>query len=316
MAFRIKRKEKIGKAVRRIAGEQIDKAIGEIEDDQLDRHETVHQVRKRCKKIRGLVRLVRPSFEDVYDRENAWYRDAARTLSYIRDAQSIIETYDALVQRFQDEIAADTFDSIRKTLVERRQKVAEDEVGIDERLDQFLKRMQLGRERVDAWKLDDDEFDTVAAGLAKTYRRARKAMDRAYDEPTSENFHQWRKRVKYHWYHARILRSLWEPVVGAHRDAADELADMLGDEHDLAVLGETLVSEPADFGDCSAVETFLALVDRRRLELRADAHSLGRRLLAEKPKHLCRRLACYWKIWRARSKTQHVQLDALLAVTA
>lgn len=48
--------------MRRIAAEQIERAIAEIDDTGLDRHETVHQVRKRCKKVRGLVRLVRPAF--------------------------------------------------------------------------------------------------------------------------------------------------------------------------------------------------------------------------------------------------------------
>lgn len=32
-------------------GVQIDKAIGELRDEELDRHEAVHQVRKRCKKL-------------------------------------------------------------------------------------------------------------------------------------------------------------------------------------------------------------------------------------------------------------------------
>ena len=71
MAFQILADESVEEAVQRIVREQIDKAIDEINDRELDRHETVHQVRKRCKKIRGLIRLVRPQLEDTYDRENA-----------------------------------------------------------------------------------------------------------------------------------------------------------------------------------------------------------------------------------------------------
>jgi CHAD domain-containing protein len=77
--------------VRRIAVEQISAMLGEIDDASLGRDETVHQLRKRCKKLRGLVRLVRPGFED--DRsENATFRDAARGLSALRDADVLIET--------------------------------------------------------------------------------------------------------------------------------------------------------------------------------------------------------------------------------
>ena len=47
---------------------------------------TVHDVRKRCKKVRGLLRLVRPGLGPDYRRANADVRDAARELSSLRDA--------------------------------------------------------------------------------------------------------------------------------------------------------------------------------------------------------------------------------------
>ena len=77
MAYRIRTKDDdVEQAVRRIACEQIDRALAEIDDDGLDFARKVHQVRKRCKKLRGLVRLVRPAL-DAYGRENAAFRDAA-----------------------------------------------------------------------------------------------------------------------------------------------------------------------------------------------------------------------------------------------
>lgn len=55
--------------VRHIGKNQVDKALAKIDDNALDIHNTVHQIRKRCKKVRGLVRLVRPYFDD-YSSEN------------------------------------------------------------------------------------------------------------------------------------------------------------------------------------------------------------------------------------------------------
>ena len=57
MGYRIRQKESVQDAIQRIATEQIDKAIAEIEDAARDRHEVIHQVRKRCKKLQALVRL-------------------------------------------------------------------------------------------------------------------------------------------------------------------------------------------------------------------------------------------------------------------
>ncbi len=208
MPYRLRKQEPVEEAVRRIATEQIGRCLGEIADSDLDRHKTVHQVRKRCKKIRGLIRLVRPSFE-AYQHENGCFRDAARRLSYIRDAQSIIETFDKLVDCFADQIDASAFASIRGQLMERRQQIADDAAGLNRRLDDFRASMDEARRRVEGWSLQRDGFDAVAGGLSKTYGRGRKAMKRAYNSPTSENFHEWRKRTKYHWYHARLLESVW-----------------------------------------------------------------------------------------------------------
>ena len=88
--------ERIDEAVRQIAAEQIDKAIAEIDDADLTAHETVHQVRKRCKKLRALARLVRPGFPS-YKKENAFFRDLARGLSGARDAQVMCDAYNRLV---------------------------------------------------------------------------------------------------------------------------------------------------------------------------------------------------------------------------
>ncbi len=65
--------------LRKIAASQINRAIAEIDDPDLEPHKTVHQVRKRCKKLRGLVRLVRDAF-DAYKVENVSFRDAAAQL--------------------------------------------------------------------------------------------------------------------------------------------------------------------------------------------------------------------------------------------
>ena len=298
MPFRLKHDEPIEAGIQRLCREQVDRAIDEIEDDDLDRHDTVHQVRKRCKKLRGALRLVRGGLADgdTFSRENAWFRDSARTLSYVRDAEALIETYDALMERFEDEIDSQAFDSIRQVLEQRRKTIADEEMDIDldERLTRFLSRMCLARERIADWILKGDSFDeAIQPGLEKTYGRARKTFAKAMKDPSDEAFHEWRKRVKYHWYHCRLLRDIWPRVMRARRDEADRLADLLGNDHDLAVLRQTLGTEN-DLGSLDGTAALLGLAAQRRKELRRKVRPLGRRLLAEKPKHLSRRLSTYW----------------------
>jgi CHAD domain-containing protein len=299
MAFRILADESVAEAVERIAREQIDNAIDEINDEELERHEVVHQVRKRCKKIRGLIRLVRPQFGDTYGRENAWYRDSARRLSDVRDAQSIIETFDELLDHFQDQIDREAFSPIRQQLMDRRKKVVEDEVDLCERLDAFLERMHEGRERVAAWRLGEKGFNAVQGGLIKTYGRGCTAMTEAYQNPSTETFHEWRKRVKYHGYHMRLLRPIWPGPMQARCEEADVLSDYLGDDHDLSVLRETLLERPDDFGGEETIQALLGLTTQRQVKLRARAKRLGARLYAEPPKRFAKRLRGYWNAWRS-----------------
>ncbi len=181
MGYRIEHQEPTTEAIRRIACEQIDKAIDEIHDSDLDRHETVHQVRKRCKKLRGLVRLVRPCMEEVYQQENAWYRDCARALSDIRDAQALVECCEDLLQRFERTFAQDTFAELYQKLILYRDRSAATTADVDERLQVFLDRMKEGRARVQEWPLEEEGFDLLQDGLIKTYGRGRRAMTTAYE---------------------------------------------------------------------------------------------------------------------------------------
>jgi hypothetical protein len=87
-------------------------------------------------------------------------------------------------------------------------------------------------------------------------------------------------------------------MLGVHREAANELSDLLGDDHDLAILRKTLLGEPESFGSETDVQAFLGLIDRRRLELQSQARPLGECLFAEEPGQLADRFRTYWGTWK------------------
>lgn len=294
MAFRLKPEEAVDEAVRRIVGEQINKALADTVE--LERHEAVHEVRKRCKRIRGVVRLVRPGFEDTYQRENAAFRDAARALSELRDAEAMLETFDALMASFEGEVDRRSLGHVRRALTLRRQQLAEN-WDLDARLKDFRTRMLAAKDRVEEWSLAPGGAKAALSGLTKTYRRGRSAMGAAYADPAPERFHEWRKRVKYHRYHCRLLRSPWNRPMKARWKEVKQLSDLLGDEHDLAVFRDILLADRAAFG-ADRVEVLVGLADRRVQQLRLEAKTLGARVYAEKPKRLRRRLGAYWGAWR------------------
>ena len=293
MGFRFKNREAVEAGLKRIAREQIDRALEELADRELDRHDAVHQVRKRCKKLRGVLRLVRPVFESDFDAENAWYRDAARHLSWVRDAQSSLDSFVKLAARYRRQLKRSTTEEIGDWLADRRDQAAADEDALAAVLDEFRERLVAGRARIGQWELAAEGFEAVAGGLATTYGRGRRAMAQAYESADTVHFHEWRKRVKYHWYHLRLLQTLHPALFKVQRDQAARVGELLGEEHDLALLRDLLdSSDVAALGDTSVL---LALVDRRRKQLRRKAHTPGMLLYCEKPKQLVRRLGCYWQ---------------------
>ena len=288
--------ETVVDGVRRIAYEQIDLAVAELHDEALGRHAAIHQVRKRCKKLRALLRVVRPVLGKTFATENAHVRDAARRLSDLRDATALLETYDALMARVADEVDRRPFGPIRRALTLRRRALAED-LDLDARVVVFLDDLHALRDRVASWPLDAEGFAALDGGLRKTYRRGRRTMAHAYAAPSPETFHAWRKRVKYHWYHVRLLHGLWPALMTTRGEALSHLASLLGTEHDLAVLHETLHAEPHRFGRIRHLPAFVSLLEQRRAELQAEARPLGTRLFAEKPDALSRRFEAFWQAW-------------------
>lgn len=277
--------------LQRIARIQIDRGLGEL--DEGDRHHAVHAVRKRGKKVRALLRLVRPAAPELYRRENAAFRDTMRRVSTDRDAGVAVETYDDLLARFSEDGMAEELAPVRAALAQRRAEVLGEE--LDTRLHAIRMDLTAARERVGDWQLEGDGFDVLAGGLAKTYGRARARMDDAYADASSPAFHLWRKRTKYHRYHLRLLQDAWTPVLKAHRRQVHELTDLLGDDHDLAVLRQDLLVDPERFGDERLVAALCGLLDRRRAELQAAAQTVGPRCFAEDPERLVSRLRTYWE---------------------
>jgi hypothetical protein len=84
-------------------------------------------------------------------------------------------------------------------------------------------------------------------------------------------------------------------VLTARAQAAREISNILGEDHDLALLRAFLNSEtdpPVPFREISRIE---ALCLSRQAELRAQARPPGKRLLAEGSKGLRRRIDTYWR---------------------
>ena len=299
MAYSLKSGESVREGIIRIGIDQLDRAIRELTDEHLSLPEQVHQARKRFKKIRGLLRLVRPAMEDTYSRENAWFRDAGRELATVRDAEVAVKTVAKLEERFRDQIGSATLTHVKIRLQHQRNEISPAADDLLQQAAHLAHRLTNARGRVSEWTLSAEGFDAIGPGLKKTYKRARKCLGKALKNATPAALHELRKRIKYHGYHLRLLRRVWPSLMKGFRRAAKQVARLLGDDHDLVVLEEAVCRAPQLNADQHGVEVLKALIAQHQQRLRGEAFAVARRLLAEKPKRFRDRLGAYWETWQA-----------------
>ena len=274
--------------VRQVADDQIGAALASLTGEGA-LEPRVHDVRKRMKKLRGLLRLVRPGLGKHYKSENAEFRDIARLFSDIRDKQVLTQTLEGLAEKAGD----DSLSPLIAWAGERRDAMLH-EHDLPGRLEEAANRLEDARIRATAWPVDGTSHEVIAGGLKKTYGRARKNWRKAGRDPENDELlHQWRKRVKYHWYHCRLLREAWPEPMLARVDTLDELSDVLGDDHDLVVLRATLDEASKDLPK-AARKRVAELAAAESEVLRKRAFGLAAQMLGEKKGQLADRLAGYW----------------------
>ena len=309
MAYRLKRREGIASGVRRIVAEELARAIDELEGRRSEDAATaVHEARKHLKKARAAIRLVRYDLgADLRRSENAALRDAQALLSGVRDADVLLETLARLNNVSDGRLPAGAVRALRGALRQRRNAARrnEDRTGA-------IAELQAVQGRLDGWPLHDESFTTAANGLRRIYRDGRRAQQAAYQTDAAEPWHEWRKRVKDLWYAARILRPVAPLELGAVVDEADQLAELLGDFHDLAVLRAALDDHPEATTDQQA-EYLRAAIDDAATDLRRRAVPLGLRLYAEPPQRFIERVEAYWDARAAQRDAEAQWLDGATA---
>jgi len=293
MAFRLRSKDRsVEQGLRRIAREQVDGALKAIADGDAAR--ATHTVRKACKKVRALVRLVRPAFA-AYSDENAAFRDLARGLSGSRDAKVLHDTAERLLREAPDRIDGRRIRPLRQALAEMQAQQSGD-CGNDA-LALAGAALEEARGRIGDWSLDAGGWDALEGGLVKVYRKGRKAAAGLAPGDGIAAHHEVRKLVKYHWYHLRLLQPLWPPVIRARAGEASALGDLLGLHHDIAVLAGRLEAGGSLAGHGGA-DILLDLAVGRGA---AIERKLGRplaRLYAQSPDALGEHWHALWQVWR------------------
>ncbi len=299
------RDEALGPGIKRICLECLDRACAALAHPDEGREIGIHTARKAMKRARAMIRLTRDVVgEAAFRNENAVLRDAARGIATTRDRTVRLLTLDRLAERHAASLPAGTFASLRDALTVEQGPEAT-AVGAPAEIIDSLTTLRTCRRRFAAWAPEGtgpggvaDDFAVIATGLRRVYRQGRSRMKEAYRLGNEAAFHRWRKSAKYLRYQIEALEPAWPEVLGSLAAAADRLAETLGDEHDCALLSETVPTAPDLLPDDAERRLLAALVAEEQDRLRRLARPLGERVYAEPPAAFVARLGAYWAAWR------------------
>lgn len=296
MTYRFRGKDSsVGHAVQRIAREQVDGAITAIAGKEPAL--ATHEVRRCCKKVRALVRLVRPGLECARH-ENQSFREIAALLSGSRDAKVLLDTFDLLTADVPVELDRNSLDKVRQRLSDHRDQAAP--IPGADPLEEARVRLGTAAARIQNWAIAGDGkhggWQAIEGGLLRVYREGREGARALQVGAPAETWHDLRKQVKYHWYHTRLLEPVWPGPMRQREGQLGRLGEALGEHHDICVFAAHVGSQPDGFG--AAGEALQVLANARRVQIEEAALPQLQRLYAQSPKALEKYWHTLWRIWR------------------
>lgn len=289
--YRFEPLEPAPQAVRRLTCGVLDAALEWLggADRALDLR--VHETRKLLKRLRALLELGASVIEPAALREEEQAaREAARSLADVRGQAALLGCLGDLVERSPGLLADDALAHVRATLGAETQRTSEARPALEQASAILTRARALAQNlpllaEVHGWA-------ALAPGFRASYRRARRAFDRASSHPSAERLHAFRTPAKRHLYQVELLERAWEGPLRAQRQELAELGELLGDHHDLSLLREALSGRAELAAERAALE---AAMDARLRKLERSALGLSGHCFAERPGAITRRFGAYFR---------------------
>ena len=281
MSERVGRHEAVGRALGRLVAEDLAAAQADLDGDG-SAEERIHRARQRLKRLRTLLRVIEPARPGEVAAATRALAAVARLLAEPRDADVA-----AASARGLREIAAPGEDASLDRIVAELDRKAEAAHRHAAPVRQASERLAAAEAELGRLPRGLDGIALFERALARSYRRGWRAMRQARSSLATPDLHRWRKAVKDYWNLIRLARKRLPRRVRSSAADLGRLGELLGLDHDHAVLAERLALSPEpDPG----LMRHLSLIARERGRLEDEAFRLGTLLYRRRPRKQARRL--------------------------
>jgi CHAD domain-containing protein len=299
MAARFDVSESLDQAFARVAAEEAAavRAALAIADDI---EEAVHRARRNIKRVRALLRLARPALGKRFARANHAWRDAAYMFAGERDSAVALRSFDRVAQTCHDDLPPEKVAAIRECLMASAAEADQLHTSSADATKAALDLAESATARLE-WPRGRADLE---AGLRRAQQRLRQSWKRARRQTDAENMHEWRKRLKDVAAQTGLLRNVLSKQAARRRVEMQELAEVLGEEHDLAILCRKLDELGPSRGTKTARDRLMRAAEQRQGELRRSALEKAEALTAEAPKAFAREIAGRWSRAHGHARKQ------------
>lgn len=300
MAYRLNPAQPVAEEVRRVAAHQFTLAVARLTsagDGTPDG--SVHTARRHVKKVRALIRLVRPVLGRRYRDVDRRLRAVNRILAPIADAQATAAMLPGVVWRRGGDLPADLVARLRDS-VTRRESMAYEDAALNDAFGTTAALLRAECDAIGEWRLRHNGFRAVARGLESTARKSRRAMRKALAGSRVDDYRTWRQLAKYHWLQVRLLTARCGGGLDLDERRLEALDGYLGDCRNCAILREVLTSDSQL--DRTDAARGLQAVRRYERQLRRCARRIGTAIYDETPKDFVRRVERLWRTTTRRTR--------------
>ena len=295
MSYQLRQSGSLGDNLSRICRKQIEDAIAVAKGEKPARDTPVHETRKHLKRARAAMQLIRKEIgRGLYREQDRCLRDVGRLTSDIRDAEARLQTVRELKGITKRGRAAQYAHLETMLMLELENFVA----AFAEWHMQALPLLERAQAAMDKWALDHFNGKQLRRAVQSSYKRAREALNRAIDDPTTGNFHKFRAKAKTLHFQLRIIRPVNPVVLQTLINDLRSLGNLLGRAHDLSFLGDRLRRESGKLQWQREGHELLAVVEVSQGDLQRGAAELAGHFFAERPRDFGSRVATWLEDWK------------------
>lgn len=289
-------REPVGVSVMRVCDALLQSAIHRVKHPGRNSEEDIHAIRTIIKRVRANLRLLRPIIGNAaFQRENTHLKEAAQLFASMREATVGAQTLQGLAataRRGKKRNDATLVHARYSRQIAHTHATASGEI-----MGRMIQALEATRQRLRKLPITTDDRQAIEAGLKAVYRACRRRMRRAFADGDDTSFHCWRIRVKNLYYELQFLRPVWPKRLKPMIARLKTLQELIGNDHDLAVLKTALQETPKRFGGGPVVKRVVRRLNKRSRRIRRSCRPLAGKIFEQKPRRFVQSLEAHWTEW-------------------